>query len=467
MQMLVDAALITKRSAALDYNTDSVNAAGKIWPREIVHSEGGIKAAGKSQGKPYYVLASADAKGTAESAADLFKNCVSSFLPDGSNYSESIADFFRAFAQVLDKSGYDSGACDLAVFAGYNDRVYLAKSGKARLFRFAEDEFYEAKPQMFPHEDSAASYGVSAYSDVKPGEIFVLMSGKVGAYISESLLKAIIKNANGDIKRIVAMIASNAVKNGCDDAVSVIVLKIEADGHVPAEELIAAAGEAEPVDADYKDNGDTEEAESDADDYSASRQTYYVPSDEDVNEETNNTAILNRYKTRNKFSRAAIIDIIIVVAVIGVLLGVLAVKGVFGGPKSGKATKDGVDMSDLFAETDTTKKKNEKESTTAADVTTTARSAVTQRAVTTTRRSSTVTPTTPVVQTDPPATEPPATVPPVTEPPVTEPPVTEPPVTEPPVTEPPVTEPPVTEPPATEPPVTEPPETIDPNIAED
>ena len=104
MQMLVDAALITKRAAAADFNTDSVNASGKIWPREIVHSENGIKAAGKSQGRPYYVLASAKEKGTAESAADLFRSCLSEFNADGSNYSVVISDFFQGVRKSVEQN---------------------------------------------------------------------------------------------------------------------------------------------------------------------------------------------------------------------------------------------------------------------------------------------------------------------------------------------------------------------------
>ncbi len=485
MQMSIDAALITRKSASLDYNTDSLNASGKIWPRESVHSANGIKAVGKSHGKPYYVLSSADAKGTAESAADLFKACVSEFATDGTNYSESISEFFRAFAGVLDKSGYNSASCDLAIFAGVENRVFLAKSGKARLFRYSEGFFSEAKPQMFAYEDQASNYGVCSYSDAQVGDIYVLLSGKVGAAVSESLLKAIVKNADGDIKKMVSQIDSNAKKNGCADAISAIVLKvtdIEGDENdaAPAVGAVSAAAASSLREADLDEAEDElypEDAEADAIEEEpvehrshthSHRIDYYDPSEDEIDHEAEETEKINRYKSRNKFGRAAVIDIVIVLAVIIVLVVVLAMKGVFK-PKSDSALKEGGDIVNITSEKETTKKnkKNKKDETTKKSETTTAAETTKKNSSApaanpgdnnnnnrTTRSSSRPVTQAPATQTPvtqaPPATDAPE---PVTEaPPATDPPA--------PVTDPPA---PVTDPPA---PVTDPPAPVDPDFAD-
>ena len=477
MQMLIDAALITRKAASLDYNTDSVNASGKIWPREIVHSEKGILAAGPSQGKPYYALADAPAKGTAESAVDLFKSCVAEFSPDGSNYSEKIGGFFRAFSQVLAKTGYESNACNLAVFAGYEDRIFCAKSGNSRIFRYADGDFFEVKPQLFPHEDGLSSYGVSVYNNVRPGEIYVLTTGQVAEAVTESLLKAIVNNAGGDIKKIVSMIVSNALKNGCTDAVSAIVLKVAAnngqqDGAgagtesqhtaAPAAAAAAAPAAASAVLREVPEQPEpaavpATEGEPRA---AADRSGYYEPSEEEIDEERDETDKIIKYKTRNKFIRAAIIDIAIVAVVIVGVIAILFAKGVIGPNKYSDPVKDGVNVSDSLDDLTTTKKAEQttkKQAETTTEATTAAQNTQaaqnggsTQR---TTARAANVTPTRAPSTTRSsytPATEPdepdPVTTP---EPPATEPPASEPPATEPPATETPRTEaPPQTSPPA-------------------
>ena len=76
MALTVEAAVVTKKGVANPFNTDSVNAAGKVWPPEVVHSEKGVRVVGSHKGIPYYVLAGSETKGTAQSAADLFQNCI-------------------------------------------------------------------------------------------------------------------------------------------------------------------------------------------------------------------------------------------------------------------------------------------------------------------------------------------------------------------------------------------------------
>ncbi len=226
MTMTVDAAIVSRKSAKLDFNTDGVNAAGKIWPRETVHSEKGIRAAGVSKDRPYYVLASSEYKGTAESAADLFKNCVNGFNEDGSNIPDMLAEFFRAFAKVLVDSGFDSSACDFSVFVGANDKVCLGKMGNSRLYRIRDRfcEIVEPENRIFP--DGKSQYGVALIDDVRVDDIFLLIPRPVAEALNEDLIEAIYRNADGDIKKIVSLLASQAVRFGCKDAISAIVIRV-------------------------------------------------------------------------------------------------------------------------------------------------------------------------------------------------------------------------------------------------
>ncbi|MBR5409120.1 MAG: hypothetical protein IK104_00470 [Clostridia bacterium] len=275
MTMTVDAAIVSRKSAALDFNTDGINASGKIWPREVVHSEKGIRAAGVSKDRPFYVLASSASKGTAESAADLFKNCVEGFAEDGSNFADMIAEFFRAFAKVLVDSGFDSSDCDFSIFVGVNDKVYLAKMGTSKLYRIRDDfcEVVEPVKRGFP--DGKSEYGVAVIDDVLVDDTFVLLTEKVAEALNEDLMEAIYKNAAGDIKKVVAQFASQAVRFGCKDAISAIVIKItevgeSASSFVPP--IVPAFGTDDPY---------QRESEYDADAYAVPEPVEEEPAEDD------------------------------------------------------------------------------------------------------------------------------------------------------------------------------------------
>lgn len=252
MPMFVEAALVTRKAASSEFNTDSINASGKTWPRETVHGEKGIRAVGTGREVPYYVLAGSPVKGTAESAADLFKSCTQIFAPDMANAPDVIADFYASFAKVLNDAGYASSDCELEVFCGFRDKVILAKSGNSRIFRINDEQINEVLPSMSLFADEKSSYGVSAISGVSVGEIFVLINSSVAAVLPEDLIKAVAVSANGDIKKIVSVLASQADKYGCCGAVSAIAVRISETETAPvvvkAEET-AADDEAEPQSA--------------------------------------------------------------------------------------------------------------------------------------------------------------------------------------------------------------------------
>ncbi len=249
MPLSVETAVVTKKGPGLGFNTDAVNAVGKVWAQEVIHGEKGVRAVGACSENPYYVLASSKIKGTSASAVDLFKNCVEQFNEDGSNASMMIADYLRAFARVLDESGLDSSVCSFAILAGFDDTVYAAKSGDCMVYTYYDGTFTEIDPQATPYTDQKSSFGVAQCNHVSEGDVFLLLSGGVARALPDGLLEAICSKADGDIKKIAAMITAQAEKHGCEEAVSSVIMKITAASPAAA---VAAAPEkpaAEEADA--------------------------------------------------------------------------------------------------------------------------------------------------------------------------------------------------------------------------
>ena len=226
MPMNVEAVIVSRKSANLAFNTDGVNAAGKIWDREVVHSEKGIRAVGLGKDDPYYVLSSSELKGTAESAADLFSNCSQGFLPNEDNRAEVIGEFFRAFAKVLVDSGFSSSACDFSVFVGAGHKAYLATMGKSHVFKYTDGACAEVHPDFRSFPDNASGFGVACDENVKVDDVYVLLPDAVTDVLMPEVIGDILRNAQGDMKKAISVLASQAVKRGCTDAVSAILLKV-------------------------------------------------------------------------------------------------------------------------------------------------------------------------------------------------------------------------------------------------
>lgn len=245
MPMTVETALITRKSKISEYNTDSLNASGKTWPRETVHSEKGIKAAGTGKELPYYVLASSPFKGTAESAADLFKSCTEIFSPEMNNCADVISEFYLSFIKVLNEAGFASSDCDLAVFCGHGSTVNISKCGGAKLFRYSNGGFSEVQPKMSFFPDGKSSYGVCTFPGSEAGDIFIMLNGSVAKVLPADLIAAVCASADGDIKKIISVISSQADKYGCNGAVSAIVIKLTEVENIAAVPAAAPAAEAE------------------------------------------------------------------------------------------------------------------------------------------------------------------------------------------------------------------------------
>ncbi len=420
MPMTVETALVTKKALNAQFNTDSVNASGKTWPRETVHGDKGIKAVGTGKDVPYYVLSSSESMGTAESAADLFKSCTDIFSHDMTNCSEVIAEFYVSFAKVLNEAGFGSDECDLSVFCGYGADVYISKCGKAKLFRYSDGNFSEVVPQMFDFSDGKSAYGVGVYNDNAPGDIFIMLNGYVASVLPADLLSAICRSAGGDIKKLVSIIANQAEKFGCKGAVSAVVIKItevDASQNVPVAAYENNVEEGSEPEYDSTENAETAAAPVLEDAVSDSAETETAQEDIPKAEEKNN-------------STGSKVGFGIVLGIFCILVIILAVLGIRGINRRHEADVTSPDIIIDETVTDETTGEAESETTTEkADETTTEE--VTDE--TTTEAASTERATQP--QNDTPSTQPPVTQEPTTQPPAEEESTTQPEPTEEPSTE--------------------------------
>ena len=407
MALTVEAAVVTKKGPANPFNTDSVNAAGKVWPAEIIHGEKGVRVAGTNKGSPYYVLASSKTKGTAQSAADLFQNCVDKFNEDGSNCALMLSEYFNAFAKVLIESGFESSDCSFAVLAGFNDTVYVGKSGDSRLYTFCDEAFSEISPESKPFSDGKSSFGVAQCNAVKAGDLFILLPGAVASVFPDGLLKAACIKFGGDVRKIAAVIGSQAEKYGYHDAVSSVVVRVT-EVELP---VIVPAADAKNIDiADENEalkNNESPAAEEETPEDIAAALSAAAAEKEAIGEgdegayvEENNAAPVKKGK------RAGIVVLLIVIA-----LAVLAVLYFFVSGASQKyfGNRETTTASETETETETESESTTEaetaedpatvesttEETTAAPETTTQRRENTTRAPQTTRAPETQAPTEP------------------------------------------------------------------------
>ncbi len=380
MSMSVETAVVSRRGAARDFNTDYVNVSGKLWPNDVVHGEKGVRAAGTGTDRPYYVLASSDKKGTAESAASLFQSCVEKFSEDGANDAILLADYLKAFSKVLNETGFSSSDCDFSILTGVDDTVYIATAGGNKAYTFYDDTFIEIVPQQIGYSDEKSSFGVAQCSNVKAGDIFILLPGKMVSALPAGLLEAVCKNAAGDVKKIVSLIASQAAKYGCKEAISAIVVKItDAQPAAPkaaAEVPVAAAVAAADTEKDAEDADKTE-----------------VPAEEQPEKDGDEEdAPVSKGK---KAGRLFLILLAACAVIAGALLGIKYWSESHGAPTDSTVDASSVSASvsasesqNAAAQTSTTQKPSE---TSTTEVSTTAESTTASTTATTTERATTTT----------------------------------------------------------------------------
>lgn len=358
MPMIVDAALVTRKGKNAGFNTGSINASGKLWQREKIHSDKGVFVAGRAENDPYYAVATSGVKGIAETAVTLINDFSASMNAAEDTNSKSLAGFFDRFSSFIkENADLDPSSFSMAVFTGSCNKVHVGLSGKAAAYVFSNGILNAVTPDTAVYNDGVTSYGTVEYNNVHSDDIFLLFGEEVASTISAETVNDICAASDGDIQLILRRIANAAISSAAENSVSLIAVKIievEAPYAASIPENAAAAVTTETA----------EEAE--------------VPAD--------GTAVPDETQTdtqpvseSNKRRTAGFIIISAVLAVFVLILGIVAVKGIiyYKGGKTADETTTAAEESTTAAVESTAA---EEESSTEATTTEKATEAATTRA---------------------------------------------------------------------------------------
>lgn len=398
MPMIVDAALVTRKGRAAGFNTGSINAAGKTWPRERIHSDKGVFVAGRAEIAPFYGVACSSVKGIAESAVDLFNDGAAVLKEDTTDAADTITSFFKSFADFIrENADLSSSEFGMAVLAGKYDNIYVGISGSVAAFKYADGILSRVEPDYTKYDDGASAYGIASYSGVKPDDIFILLSDETLKNISSEELNTICSQSENNIQTILRKIASSVLMENHDAAVSLVAVKvIEVEqAQTGTDQMRFDIFETPDMDFESMSDDNTEDDNSPIHfvDSASGEAPVHIPDEADVptdegtgvqpEEEAQPENTADGKPAKNpKGKTVAFIIIAAVLAVMVLVLGIIAVNGI-------NAFKDNGTLTTVAEESTTTVE----ESTTAADETTTEETTTKKEATTsseTTTRTKTV-----------------------------------------------------------------------------
>lgn len=358
MPMIVDAALVTRKGKNAGFNTGSINASGKLWQREKIHSDKGVFVAGRAENEPYYAVATSGVKGIAETAVTLFNDFAEVLSNSDENKGDVLAGFFKTFSDFIkENADLEPSSFSMAVLAGKYNNIHIGLSGKSAAYRLSNGILSAVAPDTEVYADGTTSYGVAECAGVRSGDIFLLFGEEVAGEISAETVNSVCVASEGDIQLILRRLANAAISANPENSVSLIAVKIldtEAPVIAPVPD---AAAEAAVDGAAASEMGAAAESEA----------------------ETEASPEVSKKRT------VGFIVIAAVLAVLVLILGVVAVKGIIY-YKGGKAT----DETTTLTEESTTAVE---ESTTAAEESTAEAETTTEKATeaTTRRRTETTT----------------------------------------------------------------------------
>lgn len=463
MPMKIEAAAVTQKRPAAEFNNDSVNINGKVFSREIIKN--GYKGSGIVSGDVYFALASSGVDGFADAAVAAFNENAASF---GSVAPESVlGEFFDNCAEALSRTSHAADALVCANLYASGRKVVIAFNGNAAAYKFNGETCVRVNAA------SVSESGVSTcvFPDVAAGEIYILVSPGVTATLSDKDIEDICKVSDGSVKRIVNLISKVSLsKEGTDagSAIAVNILETALDDEnvdpviLPdfsdvasankdaLDETVVVDNNSDENDSDMKIVGATAPVEI-KDSYTEMIDEFEEAdaashnSEEDYDEEEDEDETVSGKKGKILIAVGAVIALVVVCLVV-----VFVVKG-FGGQE--ETTADETTTVEETTEEETTEEESTTEEETTEEETTEEETTVAE--TTTRRQTPVVVPTTQAPTTQAPTTQAPTTQAPTTEAPTTEAPPTEAPTTEAPPTEAPPTEAPPTDAPPTEAPVSE------------
>lgn len=465
MPMKIEAAAVTQKRPAAEFNNDSVNINGKVFSREIIRN--GYKGSGIVSGDVYFALASSGVDGFADAAVAAFNENAASF---GSQLPEAVlGEFFDNCAEALSRTSHSSDALVCANLYAGGRKVVIAFNGNAAAYKFNGETCVRVSAT------SVSESGVSTcvFPDVAAGEIYILVSPGVTATLSDKDIEDICKVSDGSVKRIVNLISKVSLsKEGTDagSAIAVNILETALDDENVAPVVLPDFSDVAPENKDVLDesvavDNDSEENDSDMkivgatapveikdsytemiDEFEEADAASHNAEDDSVEDEEET---ISGKKGKILIAVGAVIALIVVCLVV-----VFVVKG-FGGQE--ETTVDETTTVEETTEEETTEEESTTEEETTEEETT--EEETTEAETTTRRQTPGVVPTTQAPTTQAPTTQAPTTEAPTTEAPTTEAPPTAAPSTEAPsetsTTQAPATETPSEETPSEETPATE------------
>ena len=204
MSFKVEAAVITRKGTAAQFNSDSININKKVLPREV--SANGYKGAGTVSGKSFFALACAPVESCADAAVVSLNERSSEFLSDSADVQNSFADFFKDITGALTEMGHNSSAFSCALFYADEKEAVISQTGSVKCFRYSEEKLYFVDPMLEDHSDAMSQYGSCRFSDVKDGDLFFLLDENVAGALNNELLEEICKQCAGNTKVAVKLL---------------------------------------------------------------------------------------------------------------------------------------------------------------------------------------------------------------------------------------------------------------------
>ena len=206
MPFKVEAAVITQKGTAAQFNSDSININKKVLPREVAAN--GYKGAGMVSGKSFFALACADVESCADAAVVSLNERSEQFLAPAADVQNIFSDFYRDITGALTEMGHNSSAFSCALFYADEKEVVISQTGSVKCFRYSEEKLYFVDPMLSDHADALSQYGSCRFDDVKDGDLFFLLDENVADSLNTELLEGIAKQCGGNTKIAVKLLLS-------------------------------------------------------------------------------------------------------------------------------------------------------------------------------------------------------------------------------------------------------------------
>lgn len=221
MPMKVEAAIVTQKRAEASFNTDSVNVNGKVFPRDVIKN--GYKGSGIISGSVYFALTSSVVDGFADAAVAAFNERAQVFTV-AKDARTVFSGFYEDCRNALLNMGRKENELTCAGFFAKDRKVVLSGNEGVKLYLSRLGNCTPVTPEKAV--DTTADYSSCVFSDVTPGDIFILLSPGSAEVLSEKEIEDICRISDGSVKRIVSYITKVGLAKEGSNAVSAIVVKI-------------------------------------------------------------------------------------------------------------------------------------------------------------------------------------------------------------------------------------------------